>query len=114
MNKSNEIWRVEINGHSLETDLAALKVMVCQGQVSETDKVAKGSLASIEAGRAPALRRVFSGQETLESIISEATAAANEPAFPARPLPSAPFTPDNFTTASPHGIEQAHPRPPIA
>ena len=99
MNKSNEIWRVEINGHTLETDLAALKVMVCQGEVSETDKVAKGSLASIEAGRAPALRRVFSGQETLESIISEATAAANEPAFPARPLPSAPFTPDNFTTA---------------
>lgn len=93
MNKSNEIWRVEINGHTLETDLAALKVMICQGEITANNKVAKGSLASIEAGRVPVLRRVFSGEETLESIISEAAAAASEPAFGASPLPVSPFAP---------------------
>lgn len=76
MLKSNEIWRVEINGQVMETDLSALKVMVCQGEVLSHNKVAKGNLSAIEAGRVPALRRVFNGEETLETIIQEATAAA--------------------------------------
>jgi hypothetical protein len=78
MSKPNEIWRVQIAGHQLETDLEALKVLICQGEVTPQHKVAKGSLNWIEAGRVPALRRVFTGEETLEEITAHAARAAAE------------------------------------
>lgn len=84
----SEIWQVHTHGEVFETDLETLRHWVGEGYVTRTDKVKKGSLTWIEAGRAPALRRIFTGEEKVE-----ATAAASPTQSGARaqaPEPPAP------------------------
>ena len=62
----SEIWQVYTHGEIFETDMETLKQWVSDGYVTRTDKVKKGNLTWIEAGRAPALRRIFTGEEKFE------------------------------------------------
>jgi hypothetical protein len=63
MKAENEIWQVMSRGEVYQADLPTLKQWVCDGIVQPSDVVRKGSLKWIEAQRAPALRRVFTGEE---------------------------------------------------
>ncbi|MGH9872997.1 MAG: hypothetical protein ACRD9S_11105, partial [Pyrinomonadaceae bacterium] len=57
-----ERWRVDTAEGVFETDLETLKQWIVEGCVLPTDKVSKGSLSWIDAGRAPMLRSAFAGE----------------------------------------------------
>ena len=59
MSAQTEIWRVSTAGGTFETDFETLKQRIIDGSVRPTDKVSKGNLSWIEAGRVPALKREF-------------------------------------------------------
>jgi hypothetical protein len=63
MNVVSDVWQVQIQGQVYDTDIETLKKWVGEGLIAPTDRVKKGSLAWLEAGRAPALRRAFAGEE---------------------------------------------------
>ena len=62
MSAEVEKWRVNTIEGVFETDLETLKQWIHEGCVSPTDKVSKGNLNWIEAGRAPMLRATFNGE----------------------------------------------------
>lgn len=59
MSAKNETWQVMCATGTFETDLAGLKEWVAEGRILPSDKVRKGNLRWIEAGRAPVLREDF-------------------------------------------------------
>jgi hypothetical protein len=76
MSATNEIWQVMIQGEVYEADIESLKQWVAEGRLLPTDHVRKGKLSWIQADRAPAMRRIFSGED---------------PPFPASPPVSTPL-----------------------
>lgn len=54
-------WRVNTIEGIFETDLETLKQWIVEGCVRPTDKVSKGQLSWIDAGKAPMLRAAFNG-----------------------------------------------------
>jgi hypothetical protein len=61
MSAQLEIWRVSTPEGVFETDLETLKQWIVEGCVLPTDKVSKGNLSWIEAGRVPKLKGAFDG-----------------------------------------------------
>jgi hypothetical protein len=57
-----EQWRVSTVEGIFETDLETLKQWIVEGCVLPTDKVSKGKLGWIDAGKAPMLRAAFNGE----------------------------------------------------
>ncbi|HEY6803448.1 MAG TPA: hypothetical protein VI306_07705 [Pyrinomonadaceae bacterium] len=64
MSAQPEQWRVSTYEGTFETDLETLKQWILEGAVAPTDKVSKGNLSWIEAGRVPRLKDAFSGEVT--------------------------------------------------
>src|SRR2546421_4981138 len=84
MSAQVEVWRVSTVEGVFETDLETLKQWIDEGCVLPTDKVSKGSLSWIDAGRAPMLRAAFSG-EAVPVVPAEAEANQTQPAWQAAP-----------------------------
>ena len=61
MSAQPEMWRVSTIEGVFETDLETLKQWIVEGCVLPTDKVSKGSLSWIDAGRVPKLKGAFDG-----------------------------------------------------
>jgi hypothetical protein len=61
MSEQPEVWRVSTVEGIFETDLETLKQWIIEGCVLPTDKVSKGNLSWIEAGRVPKLKGAFNG-----------------------------------------------------
>lgn len=61
MSAQPETWRVNTPEGIFETDLETLKQWIVEGCVLPTDKVSKGNLSWIEAGRVPKLKGAFDG-----------------------------------------------------
>ena len=59
MSAQPEVWRVSTVEGIFETDLETLKQWIGEGCVLPTDKVSKGNLSWIEAGRVPTLKSAF-------------------------------------------------------
>lgn len=59
MSAQPEVWRVSTVEGIFETDLETLKQWIAEGCVLPTDKVSKGNLSWIEAGRVPKLKTAF-------------------------------------------------------
>ena len=77
-----EVWQVMTAEGVFDADLQTLKQWVVEGAVHPTDKVRKGNLKWIDAGRAPMLRRVFTGEERpapLDPSPDVSTAAQHSP-----------------------------------
>jgi hypothetical protein len=53
MSAQPEMWRVSTIEGVFETDLETLKQWIVEGCVLPTDKVSKGTLSWIDAGRVP-------------------------------------------------------------
>ena len=68
MKAETEIWQIQTRDGVYQADLPTLKQWVAEGLVAPTDRVRKGALKWIEAGRAPMLRRVFEGEERVEIV----------------------------------------------
>ena len=64
MSAQPEVWRVSTVEGIFETDLETLKQWIVEGCVLPTDKVCKGNLSWIDAGRVPKLKDAFSGERT--------------------------------------------------
>jgi hypothetical protein len=64
MSAQPEVWRVSTVEGIFETDLETLKQWIIEGCVLPTDKVCKGNLSWIDAGRVPKLKAAFSGENT--------------------------------------------------
>ncbi|HET9787465.1 MAG TPA: hypothetical protein VFP47_10045, partial [Pyrinomonadaceae bacterium] len=64
MSAQSEVWRVSTPEGVFETDLETLKQWIVEGCVLPTDKVSKGNLSWIEAGRVPKLKGAFEGDTT--------------------------------------------------
>lgn len=78
MSAQVEAWRVSTPEGVFETDLVTLQQWIMEGCVLPTDKVSKGKLNWIEAGKAPMLRAAFNG----EAAVPPATANATTPEAP--------------------------------
>ena len=76
MSAQVELWRVQTAEGVFEADLATLKQWIAEGAVLPTDKVSKGSLNWIDAGRAPMLKGAFGGERPVP------VAVVNEPIAP--------------------------------
>ena len=61
MSAQPEVWRVSTVEGIFETDLETLKQWIIEGCVLPTDKVSKGNLSWIDAGRVPKLKGAFNG-----------------------------------------------------
>src|SRR3989442_2370668 len=78
MSAQVELWRVSTVEGVFETDLETLKQWIAEGCVLPTDKVSKGNLNWIDAGRAPMLKGAFSG-DTFVTVSTQASAPPREP-----------------------------------
>src|SRR5918994_3963722 len=108
MSAQPETWRVSTIEGVFEADLETLRQWILEGCVQPTDKVTKGNMNWIEAGKAPMLRAAFAGERvpismpTVPAVIEAfpevgiATPAVNE-------VPAGAFSPDlapaNFPAA---------------
>ena len=103
MSAQLESWRVSTPEGVFETDLETLKQWIVEGCVLPNDKVSKGNLNWIDAGRAPMLRAAFAAEVvpynpdtpsvTEASTPSTDVASRNEPAQPALSPNSAAIAP---------------------
>ncbi|MBC8030479.1 MAG: hypothetical protein H7Z16_10240 [Pyrinomonadaceae bacterium] len=80
-------WRVSTIEGVFEADLETLKQWIAEGCVLPTDKVSKGNLNWIEAGRAPMLRGAFNGEVVVDP---PAVSTAPDVTFSAPPASEAP------------------------
>lgn len=84
MSAQPETWRVNTPEGVFETDLETLKQWIVEGCVLPTDKVSKGNLSWIEAGRVPKLKGAFDGDTApapKPKNISFETFVESNPAF---------------------------------
>ena len=84
MSAQPEVWRVSTVEGIFETDLETLKQWIVEGCVLPTDKVSKGNLSWIEAGRVPKLKGAFDGDTRpapKPQVLSFETFVASSPAF---------------------------------
>lgn len=79
MKAESEIWQVMAGGEIYQAELPMLKDWIVEGIVRPDDLVRKGNFKWIEANRAPALRRVFSGEEQppFDAVAGTAMSLAN-------------------------------------
>ena len=59
MEKPVERWQVDLEGKVVETDFETIKHWIAEGRITIIDKVRKGDLNWIAAGRVPSLRAHF-------------------------------------------------------
>ena len=65
MNDQNlqEIWQVDVNGEIYETDFEGLANWIAEGSLLANDKVRRGNLRWLEAGKIPLLHSFFNAKE---------------------------------------------------
>ena len=107
MSAQPEVWRVNTPEGIFETDLETLKQWILEGCVLPTDKVSKGNLSWIDAGRVPKLKGAFNGEVTpiAEPVSNSVEAPATTWVEPA-PVPA--IVPPS-TTAACHNHPEAAP-----
>ena len=65
---TQEMWQVEAAGKVFDTNFAEMTVWIDQGALLRQDKVRKGNLRWIEAGKVPSLMAVFNAKDTGQPI----------------------------------------------
>src|SRR6185295_20243198 len=81
MSAQPEVWRVSTVEGVFETDLETLQQWIVEGCVLPTDKVSKGNLSWIDAGRVPKLKAAFNGETTPTQNASFETFVESNPEF---------------------------------
>ena len=92
-----ESWQVEANGQIFDTNFGEMTAWIDEGTLLRQDKVRKGNLRWIEAGKVPALLAVFNAKDNGEPLpvpvitttkLGPSTIASNAASNPTNPLPS--------------------------
>ena len=65
-NSAAETWHVEANGEVFETNLDEMANWIAEGSLLRIDRVRKGNLRWIEAGKVPALTAFFNAKDAAE------------------------------------------------
>src|SRR2546423_14947447 len=86
MSAEFDTWQVWSEGNVYEADFETLRQWIIEGCVLPTDKVRRGNLRWIEAGRAPALRAVFNGETDADA--NPTASNLQQPAAPQHAQPS--------------------------
>lgn len=63
MQNPNEMWQAEVNGEIYDASFAELAGWINDNSLLETDKVRRGNLRWLEAGKVPGLRDFFNAKE---------------------------------------------------
>ncbi len=100
MSAQPEVWRVNTPEGIFEADLETLKQWIVEGCVLPTDKVTKGNLSWIEAGRVPKLKGAFNGEVTPEPVTD-----SSEPFVDSSPA----FEPSSVVALANTSVCQNHP-----
>ena len=96
MSAQPEVWRVSTVEGIFETDLDTLKQWILEDCVLPTDRVSKGNLNWIEAGRVPQLKGAFGGQPapvhqpasiSFENFVESRSVSTGTPNHSTRPAP---------------------------
>jgi hypothetical protein len=76
-----EFWQAEVNGRVYEAGFEELANRISDGSVKQGDKVRKGNLRWIEAGKVPALIEFFNARENgmRPPIVTSVTDASSDP-----------------------------------
>ena len=105
MSAQPETWSVSTIEGVFEADLETLRQWILEGCVQPTDKVTKGNMNWIEAGKAPMLRAAFAGERVPIAVptVTAAIEAFPEVAIvePVSEIPAATYSPALATPASP-------------
>ena len=112
MSAQPEVWRVSTPEGIFETDLETLKQWILEGCVHPTDKVSKGNLSWIDAGRVPKLKGAFNGETTTapSAVVSVATPTTEPSAVaPGTPPPTTWVEPEPLVTPPSTSACQNHP-----
>lgn len=78
-NSSAEIWQIDVNGQIYEAPFGEMAQWIAEGSLLRGDKVRKGSLRWIEAGRVPTLIQFFNAKENGTPIIPVVVASDDNP-----------------------------------
>lgn len=96
MPPENEIWQVEVNGQIYETNFIELTQWIREGAVLRADKVKRGNLRWLEAGRIPKLVNFFNAKDlNIQPEIITTTNPQNQEIFTPN-QPENPQTPQTF------------------
>ena len=101
MNAQNdaEIWQVEVNGEIYHADFAELTSWVADGALQPADKIRRGNLRWIEAGKVPVLTAFFNARATGQPPPTVSVSEA-EPPVEETPTPIAESFNNNVGTPS--------------
>lgn len=92
MRNSEEVWQVEVNGQVYETTFGELPGWIADNALVETDKVRRGNLRWLEAGKVPSLVPFFNAKangEPIPGLSVSTTDASEEHAESAATVPEA-------------------------
>src|SRR5689334_19349066 len=72
-NEQPEIWQVEVNGQIYEANFKELSEWIAEGALLKQDKVRRGNLRWLEAGKIPLLHGFFNAKEfgTTPPVLTE-------------------------------------------
>jgi hypothetical protein len=111
MSAQPELWRVSTPEGIFEADLETLKQWISEGCVLPTDKVCKGNLSWIEAGRVPKLKGAFSGEPApVSEPISFETFVESNADVSNTQTPSTAWV-EPSTVVTPHSTSACHNHP---
>jgi hypothetical protein len=106
------MWQVHANGRTFDTDLIEMTQWIGEGALLREDKVRKGNLRWIEAGKVPALIAVFNAKDNGEPLPAPVVTMTSQEARPdaaamANPLNPAPasYRAPSYATP-PSGFEE--------
>ncbi len=105
MSAQPEVWRVSTVEGIFETDLETLKQWIVEGCVLPTDKVCKGNLSWIDAGRVPKLKAAFNGETSSApkpNVSYETFVESNRTYATPAVEPERPFSPHETTACHNH------------
>lgn len=78
-NSQSEIWQVEVNGKIYEAPFDEMAEWIAEGSLLRGDKVRKGNLRWIEAGKVPPLVRYFDAKDSGQMAAPPASMAPEAP-----------------------------------
>lgn len=96
---TQEIWQVDVNGQIYEADFQELAQWIAEGSLLPQDKVRRGNLRWIDAGKVPALYGFFNARELgiAPPVVTTSNGGENSVEAPAAPAQNFPAT-QNFVS----------------
>ncbi|MEQ1643414.1 MAG: hypothetical protein ABL959_08245, partial [Pyrinomonadaceae bacterium] len=78
LESTTEVWQVEAGGNIYDTNFDEMKLWIAEGSLLRIDRVRKGNLRWIEAGKVPTLLEFFNAKDAAEPIAPTITTSKTE------------------------------------